>query len=189
MNRLNNPDNAIVPVDSSEYMTAPPVPWYVLWTRSHSERLVVDQLEARGYQLLLPMIDVWTRRGGVRQRASLPMFPGYVFLHHQIDKASYIEVSRARGLVRILGESWDNLTPVPDAQIEAVQKVHAAKVPAHPHPYLKEGERVRIKSGLLAGAEGILLRMKLNKGLLVVSVDLLQRSVAVEIDCTLVAPA
>jgi transcription antitermination factor NusG len=78
---------------------------------------------------------------------------------------------------------------VPDGEIEAIQRVHHSHLPARPHPYLQEGQRVRITSGLLAGLEGILLRINATKGLLVISVNLLQRSVAVEVDCTLVAPA
>jgi transcriptional antiterminator NusG len=163
--------------------------WHVLWTRSHSEQMVHDQLAPKGFELFLPMMDVWSRRKGVRQHIRAPMFPGYLFLRHAMDKASYVEVVKARGLVKLLGDGWDRLAAVPDRQIEAIQKVHSARLPVLPHPYLREGERVRIKGGLLEGAEGILLRKKLNKGLLIVSIDLLQRSVAVEVDATLVEPA
>lgn len=117
------------------------------------------------------------------------MFPGYLFLRHAMDKASYIEVRKARGLVRILGERSDRLAVVPDGEIEAIQRVLDARVPAMPHPYLREGQRVRITRGPLAGVEGILVQIKPNKGVLVLSVDLLQRSVAVAVDCTLVAAA
>ncbi len=163
--------------------------WHVLWARTHSEQIVHDQLASKGFELFLPMMDVWSRRKGLRQHARVPMFRGYLFLHHAMDKVSYVEVRKARGLVKLLGESWDCLATVPDPQIEAIQKVHHAHLPILPHPYLREGERVRITAGLLAGAEGILLRTKLNKGLLVVSIDLLQRSVAVEVDATVVEPA
>jgi transcription antitermination factor NusG len=114
------------------------------------------------------------------------MFPGYVFVQHVMDTDSYIEIRKTTGLVRLLGEQWDRLAIVPDREIEAIQKIHQAQMPALPHPYLREGQRVRMTGGLLAGVEGILLRTKPNKGLLIVSVDLLQRSVAVEVDCTLV---
>jgi transcription antitermination factor NusG len=103
-----------------------------------------------------------------------------------MDKTSYLTVCKARGLVKLLGESWDHLAVIPDREIEAIQKVHRAQVPVLPHSYLKEGQRVRITGGLLVGAEGILLRTKPNKGLLVLSIELLQRSVAVEVDCTMV---
>ncbi len=163
--------------------------WHVLWTRSHCEQLVHDQLMAKGYTLFLPMLDVWIRHKGHRQHVSAPMFPGYLFLHHAMDKASYLDVTRAQGLAKVLGERWDRLATVPEGQIASLQRVHQAHLPTLIHPYLREGERVRITGGLLAGAEGILLRKELNKGLLVVSIDLLQRSVAVEMDCTLVEAA
>ena len=106
-----------------------------------------------------------------------------------MDRASYIEVQRARGLVRILGEWRDRLPVVPDGEIEAIQKVLRARLPVLAHPYLREGQWVRITRGPLGGVEGILVHFKPNKGMLVLSIDLLQRSVAVEVDCTLVAAA
>jgi transcription antitermination factor NusG len=163
--------------------------WYALYTRSHCEHLVYSQVLVKGFEAFLPRIDVWSRRAGQRHLVSLPMFPNYLFLHHAMDKESYLAVRQARGLVRILGERWDRLSVVPDADIEAIQKVLQARLPVLPHPYLKEGQRVRIMSGPLAGAEGILMRHRLEKGLVVLSVDLLQRSIAVEIDCSVVVAA
>lgn len=163
--------------------------WHVLWTRSHCEQLVYDQLAVKGFHLFLPMINGWSRRNGVRYRCTAPMFPGYLFLHHAMDPVSYHEVCEARGLVRLLGAGWDHLAVVPPHEIEGIQKVHHARAPVLPYPYLRAGQRVRIKSGPLAGVEGILLRSNPRKGLLVVSIHLLQRSVAVEVDCTLAAPA
>ena len=96
---------------------------------------------------------------------------------------------RARGLVDILGERWDRPAVVPDEEIEAVRRVADSGLPALPYPYLREGSRVRILRGPLADLEGILTRRKDDKGLLVLSVDLLCRSVAVEVDCTAVTPA
>ena len=160
--------------------------WYVLWVRSHFEQQVHDQLAAKGLHLFLPRMDTWARRNGTRYRTSVPMFPGYVFVQHVMDTDSYIEIRKTTGLVKLLGEQWDRLAFVPDREIEAIQKIHQAQMPALSHPYLREGQRVRMTGGLLVGVEGILLRTKPNKGLLIVSVDLLQRSVAVEVDCTLV---
>jgi transcriptional antiterminator NusG len=162
--------------------------WFVLWTHSHSERLVHDQLAGKGFEMFLPTIRTWSRRKGVRAPIALPMFPGYVFLRHSIDKRSYIEIAKARGLVRVLGERWDRPTPVPDDEIGAIRRVVAADVPVFPHPYLREGQQVRITAGPLAGLDGLLISTKLQKGLFVVSVALLQRSVAVEVDCRQVQP-
>jgi transcription antitermination factor NusG len=163
--------------------------WYALYTRSHCEQLVYDQLAAKGFYLFLPRIDIWSQRAGKRHLITVPMFPGYLFLRHAIDKTSYIDVRQARGLVRILGERWDRLSIVPDAEIAAIQTVIDASVPIMTHPYLREGQRVRITQGPLRGVEGILVQSKPSKGLLVLAVDLLQRSVAVEIDCSGVTAA
>lgn len=172
-----------------DQLTPPSVKWHVLWTRSHCEQMVSDQLSSLGFNPFLPMIEVWKRRNGTRYRDSVPMFPGYLFLHHAIDTASYLRACQARGIVKFLGDRWDSLAVVPEKEIEAIRKIHESRLPALLHPFLLEGQRVRITDGLLEGAEGILLRTKPNKGLLVVSVNLLQRSVAVEVDCALVSPA
>jgi transcription termination/antitermination protein NusG len=163
--------------------------WYALYTRSHCEQLVWDQLEAKSFHLFLPRIDVWSQRAGRRHLISVPMFPGYLFLRHAIDKVSYINVRKTRGLVRILGESWDRLSIIPNAEIEAIQTALNTSLPTMPHPYLREGQRVRITRGPLRGIEGVLVQSKPTKGLLILSIDLLQRSVAVEVDCSVVTAA
>lgn len=162
--------------------------WFAIWTHSHCEQLVHDQLVANAFDAYLPTVRTWSRRGGRRRLIPLPMFPGYLFVHHPMDKRSHVEVLKARGVVKVLGERWDRLAPIPDAEIEALQRVLNTELPVLPHPYLREGQRVRIDGGPLAGLEGILLRSRPNRGLLVLSVDLLHRSVAVEVDCTLVVP-
>lgn len=162
--------------------------WYVLWTRSQHEHLVFEQLSENGFQLFLPTLDVWVRRNGTRHRTTIPMFPGYLFLNHVMDKTSYIKINETRGLVRVLGDRWDALAEVPDGEISTIQRIYQTGVSTLPHPYLRVGERVRIVRGLLDGVEGVLVRTRPEKGLVVVSVNLLQRSVAVEVDYTLVAP-
>jgi len=119
----------------------------------------------------------------------VPLFRGYLFLRHAVDKASYLEVCKARGLVRLLGQRWDKLEVVPDAEIDAIQKLVRSELPIFPYPFLREGQRVRITDGPLADLEGILVRRNPKKGLVVVSVELLQRSVAVQLDCTLMEAA
>jgi transcription antitermination factor NusG len=162
--------------------------WHVLWTRSHCEQLVHDQLAGKQFELFLPKFEAWAKRAGSRALSGTPLFPGYLFLRHALDKESYLEVRKARGLVTILGDSWDRPAVLPDSEIEAIRRLAGARVPAVAHPYLTVGRRVRITRGSLAGLEGILVQLKMNQGLLVLSVDLLRRSVAVEVDCTMVEP-
>jgi len=163
--------------------------WHVLWTRSNCEQVVHDQLAAHGFALFLPTVQSWCRRGGARRLMRVPLFSGYVFLRHAIDKASYLTLCKARGLVRVLGDRWDQLAVVPDAEIEAIRKIVSSGAPVMSHPYLCRGQRVRVTRGPLADVEGIVVRSDPKKGLLVVSVDLLRRSVAVHLDCTVLEAA
>lgn len=163
--------------------------WHVLWTRSNCEQLVADQLTAKGLEVFLPKVGAWSRRGGHPYLAHVPLFPGYLFVHQVMDKASYIAIRKSTGLVAILGEQWDRLEVVPDPEIEAIQRALRAGLPVFPHPYLREGQRVRIAHGPLMDVEGIFVSGNPSKGLLVISIDMLRRSVAVVVDCTLVAAA
>jgi len=164
-------------------------PWRVLWTHSNCERLVHDQLAVRGFDLFLPTTEAWSRRGRVRTRARVPLLRGYLFVRHDMDRASYLEVCKARGLVRVLGERWDRLDVVPDSELEAIRRLADSEFTVLPYPYLRHGQRVRITEGPLANIEGILVDTNPKKGLLVVSVELLCRSVAVQLDCTLLEAA
>lgn len=161
--------------------------WFVAWTHSNSERLVHDQLAGRGFDAFLPMLKTWSRRRGTRSMIDVPMFPGYVFVRHAIDRRTHAEILKARGIVRLLGARWDQLASVSDREVDAIRRMAGAPIPVMPHTFLREGQRVRIASGPLDGVEGILVSTRPQKGLLVVSIELLQRSVAVEVDCTQVA--
>ncbi len=164
--------------------------WYVLWTHSHCERLVYDQLAAKGFDLLLPEIEVWAMRSGVRYRSRVPIFPGLSFPAPVRSMPTVtLRCARARGLVRILGERWDRLAVVPDTEIDAIEKLMRSHLSVLAHPYLRAGQRVRITRGPLTDIEGILVRNNSDKGMVVLSVHLLHRSVAVEVDCTMVATA
>lgn len=163
--------------------------WHALWTRSNCEQMVHDRLASTGFEVFLPRLQAWTRHGARRSLVSSPMFPGYLFIRHGMDKASHVEVLKCRGLVGILGERWDRLSTIPDAELDDVRKLAQAGLPALPYPYLHEGQRMRILQGPLAGVEGIYVKGDPHRGLLVLSVELLRRSVAVEIDCTLVTAA
>jgi transcription antitermination factor NusG len=180
------PDTTLAPRTEPTSEASPN--WHVIWVRSNCEQFVHDQLAAKHFQLFLPTIDVWSRRGGVRRVCRAPMFPGYLFLHHALDKWSDVEVRKARGVVAVLGDTWDRRAIVPAPEIDSIRRLAGSRLPAIPYPFLKQGQRVRITRGPMADVEGILVRIRANKGLLVLSVDLVSRSVAVEIDCTLAVP-
>jgi transcription antitermination factor NusG len=163
--------------------------WYAIWTHSHCEQAVHDQFVERGFRSFLPVINTWSRRRGVKRLIPAPMFPGYLFLRHQMDKTGYIDVTRVKGVVRVLGERWDRLSPIPDDEIDAIEKAARGERRVLPFPYMAQGQRARITAGPLTGVEGILVESRTRQGLLVLSVKLLQRSVAVVVDGTEVTPA
>lgn len=167
---------------------APGGEWYAVWTRSHCERLVLEQLSAKGFSAFLPEIGVWSKRQGQMHVVPAPMFPGYLFVRERMGKQAYIEMLKVRGLVRILEDGWNRLTPIPDREVEAVERLLQAKVPVFRHGALHEGDHVRVTEGPLTGVEGVFVEDKPGTGRLVVSVGLLGRGVAVEIDGTSVKP-
>jgi transcription antitermination factor NusG len=136
---------------------------------------VHEQLRARGFEMFLPRTRHWTAPTGEQRLCGAPMFPGYVFLRHALDQESYLEVRRTRGLIAVLGEGWH-------------KRLAESGLRILPHPYLKVGQQVRVRRGTLSGIEGILARSHPQKGLFVVSLDILKRSVAVELERTALEP-
>ncbi len=164
--------------------TPEPPHWYALQTRSRHEKVVRDQLAAKGITHLLPL---WRKRSVWKDRIKVievPLFGGYLFSYFALqDRMAVLETI---GVVRIVSVS-SKPVPVPDEQIAAVRTMVEQRLPYDPHPYLAEGMRVRIKRGVLVGAEGILIAKK-QKHRLVISVDLIQQAVAVDIDSVDVEP-
>jgi transcription antitermination factor NusG len=158
--------------------------WYAIWTRSHCERLVEQQLTARGFSPFLP--EVATPRLGARRaprnhNKAAPMFPGYLFVRDAMTKERYVEMLGVRGIVRVLEDGWTRLTPVPESDIDAIRHILESGVAVFPHPLLRHGDRVRVVNGPLSDIEGIFVTDSQQKGRLVVTIDLLGRSVALEV--------
>jgi len=162
--------------------------WYAIWTRSHCERLVAQQLQAKGFQPFLPEMAVRSRKPDAAPIVQRPMFPGYLFLKHSMEKHSYIEILKARGVVRILEGGWNRLTPIGDDEMGAIERLIESGAHVLSHPFFTQGDRVRVVEGPLAGVEGVFVRDRKNRGRLVVSVNLLQTSVAIEVDGDFVEP-
>jgi len=164
--------------------------WHVLWTCNNCEKMVFQDLSRKGYELFLPTIPQRSnnKKNGDNKTFLAPMFRGYLFIRHDIDKHAYIDICSTKGLVSILGLRWDRLAKIPDNEIQLIRMAVESRLPALAYPYLKEGDRVRIKQGSLANAEGILVKTNHSKGLFVVSINLLQRSIAVEVDCLDIDP-
>ena len=152
--------------------------WYAAYTCANHEKRVADQLGMRDVEHFLPLYSSVRRWKDRRVMLDLPLFPGYVFV--RMAMRDRLQVQTVPGVARLVG--FDG-TPaaLPDEEIGALRASLGDGVRAEPHPYLTAGRRVRMRSGPLAGMEGVLLRRK-GSFRLVISIELIQRSVAVDAD-------
>jgi transcription antitermination factor NusG len=158
--------------------------WYALYTCSRHEKRVADQLQERSIESFLPTYRTARRWADRTKVVTLPLFSGYLFV--RIPWTERLRVLQLPGAVRLVGFNGSP-TPLPDAEIEALRNALRNEVHVVPHPYLRIGNRVRVHSGPLQGAEGILMRKK-GATRLVLSLDLLMRSVSVEVCASDVCP-
>jgi transcription antitermination factor NusG len=159
--------------------------WYAAYTCANHEKRVASEIEARGVEHCLPVYSSVRRWKDRRVTLELPLFPGYVFV--RLALRDRLRVLQVPSLVRLVG--FNGLpAALPDEEMEILRSGLSVRLRAEPHPFLTVGRRVRIRSGPLAGLEGVLKRKK-NSLRVVVSLSLIQRSVAVDVDIADVAPA
>ncbi len=168
----------------AEILVGPDAPWFALHVRSRCEKAVAAALRSKGYDEFLPLYRSRNRWSDRLKDVDLPLFPGYVFC--RLEPARRLPVLITPGVVSIIG-SGKIPQPVAPEELAAIQVLAKSGLPAVPWPHLKAGERVRIERGALEGIEGILTAMK-KECRVVLSVTLLQRSVAVEIDRNFIRP-
>jgi transcription antitermination factor NusG len=159
--------------------------WYALYTCPRHEKRVADQIEQRSISCFLPLYRSVRRWKDRSVELELALFPSYVFV--RVALQDKLEVLRLPGVVRLV--TFNGRPAVlPDAELESLRRGVAARARMMPHPYLQVGSRVRLTSGPMAGLEGILRRRK--EGLrLVISIEMLMRAVAVEVDEADVTPS
>jgi len=155
--------------------------WYAVYTRARHEQKANERLLEKKIETFLPLIERWSRRKDRRKRIQIPLFPGYLFVRALLEAQIHLEILKTDGVVQILGNN-ENPIPIPGEQIRAIQSLIQNGVAIERHPYLKEGMKVRVVNGPLTGIEGILVKTQTKKNRLIISVDLLQESVSVEID-------
>ena len=166
-------------VAQSVGLTASLGSWYALHTRSRHERVVEQRLLQQGVSTFCPFISEIHRWSDRRQKVEVPLFSCYVFAHMEMTAEERAKVFRAEGFLGFVGVRGRAL-PIPDEQIHAVRSIIDQKLPWYSHTYLKVGQRIRIRGGALDGVEGIFLSRN-GEDSLVVSVDAVQRSMAVRI--------
>lgn len=173
--------NTIKEIKSSAHAD---VSWWALYTRHQHEKTVARVLSSKGFEIFLPTYDSLRRWKDRSKLLSLPLFPGYVFVRGGLERK--LDVLTTPGVHMILYRG-ETVAVIPDQEIGAIRRSLSANVRVEPHSFLKCGDRVRVTRGSLEGVEGILAR---RKGLcrLILSVEMLAQSVAVEIDEADVVP-
>jgi transcription antitermination factor NusG len=161
--------------------------WYALQTHARHEKIVAQRLQERGVTAFLPLMTEVHRWSDRKKVVQVPLFGCYVFAKIAAESQERLRVLRVHGVLALVGDQGEG-TPIPDEQIEAVRTLIQRKMPWSPHPFLKVGQRVRVRSGALAGVEGVLVS---NNGdrTLVINVNAIQRSLAVRVEGYEVEPA
>jgi len=153
--------------------------WFAVYTTCRHEKRVADHLERRTIEHYLPLYRTKRKwKDGSRVILSLPLFPGYVFV--RISRNERVPVLEVPGVLWFVGNSNSQPTPLPEFEIDTLRSaLDPSRV--EPFPLLTAGQRVRIRSGSLAGIEGIVVRRK-NSFRIVITLELIRQSIAVEVD-------
>lgn len=152
--------------------------WYAIQTRSRHEKMVAQQLQSQGIITFLPLSRQMREWSDRQKLVEFPLFPGYAFVRLVYGPEERLRVLRVEGVVNFVGTAGQGVA-IPEKQIEHVQTLLASKVPWESHPFLKAGQRVRIRGGALNGTEGILVRQDTDR--MLISVDLIQRSLSISL--------
>src|SRR5262249_31238528 len=180
---LISPETSLPGLGSASDLTF--LRWYAACTHPRHEKLVARQLQERRIECFLPLYRDVRRWKDRRKELDMVLFPGYVFT--RLDLRDRLRVLQLQGVTRFVC-FYGKPAPLPVEEIESLRRGLEKGVYARSHPYLKVGRRVRVVKGPLAGAQGILLRTK-EKCRVVISMDAIQQSVALEVDATDVVPA
>lgn len=158
--------------------------WFALQVRSRRESMIAAQLEGLGYECFLPLYKSIRRWSDRKKELEQPLFPGYLFSRFDFQNCRSLVMTP--GVLQVVGNGRSPI-PVDESELESVRQMLASGLPNQPWPYLQVGQRVRITYGSLNNLEGLLVHFK-GGHRVVLSVSLLQRSVAVEIDLDWVTP-
>jgi len=154
--------------------------WYAIQTRARFEKKVAAQLQRKGIEIFLPLIKQVHRWSDRRQIVDLPLFPGYAFVHLDRDPAARMRALQTAGVVGFVSFNGE-APPVPRKQIEDIQQVLSKDVPCAMYPFLKAGQKVRIRGGCLDGLEGLLVDRSSDKTVLI-SIDAIERTLAIQVE-------
>jgi len=155
--------------------------WYAIHTRSHFEQKVYDGLQGKALEAFCPRIQVMSRRKDRRKKIYMPMLSGYVFVHSSLHPEEHIQIVKTVGVVRIVGVKGKPV-PANEEEIQSLMVLDGTDRTVENRAFIKKGDKVMIMEGPLKGLIGLYLKHKGRSDKVVVSIELLNRAVAVEIE-------
>ena len=155
--------------------------WYALHTRSRFEQKVHDGIRGKSIEVFLPLAQVMSRRKDRRKKILVPLLPGYVFVHTDLNNAEYYEILKTVGVVRMVGFKGKPV-PAKDEEISSLLILDGTDRTVQNREFIKRGDRVMIMEGPLKGLTGFYVRHKGESDKVVVTIQLLHRSLSVEIE-------
>jgi transcriptional antiterminator NusG len=157
--------------------------WYVVHTRSRHEYKANSGLITKNITTFLPEMELWSKRKDRKKKIFTPLFPGYLFAEVlSLDNEIILAFLKTAGVVRILGKKENSEPiPVPDSKIDAIRRLINTKTEIFTMQFPQDGEPARIMDGPFAGIEGTVVSSDVEKELFVISIDLMQRSVAIKL--------
>jgi transcription antitermination factor NusG len=158
--------------------------WYAIYAKHQHEKKTADLLVRKGFEILLPTYSSMRRWKDRNKTVFLPLFPCYLFV--RTDLFRKVDILRTAGVFQLV-ESGGCACPIPESDVDAIKRIIGSPAQIAPHPFLRSGQRVRIRQGSLEGVEGVLTRFK-NQHRVVITVEPLQKAFAVEVDLSAVEP-
>jgi len=155
--------------------------WYAVHARSRHEEVVLSGFRKKMIETFLPKVEVMSRRKDRRKRILVPLLPGYLFAHTDLNSSQYWDIIKTYGVVRIIGIEGKPV-PVKDKEIESLRILDGTDRTIRNQTYIAEGDTIMIMEGPLKGLTGYYVKHKGKSDKVVVSIELLQRSLAVEIE-------
>lgn len=156
--------------------------WYAIYCKSRHERIVDGRLRTKGVATYLADCEIRVQWGERRRKVRKNLMPGYVLVQAEMNPRVYLEILQTHSVVKFVGKPWPNLTCIPDDQVENLRLLLGAQQPFEEVPYWRAGEHVEVVAGPLMGLHGLVAGSANRKHRVIVSIDLLQRSLAVEVD-------
>src|SRR5215831_7857495 len=163
-----------------------PAQWYAIRTRSRHEKMVADQLDRQGVENFLPLVRRTRQWSDRAKEVELPLFSGYTFVRVVLSSPERLRVLQTHGVAGFVGINSCG-TAITENQIEDIRTLLASEVPFEEQPFLRVGQRVRVRGGALDGVEGILSAQNDDRSL-VISLEPIQRSLSVRIQGYTVEP-